>query len=105
MNSTKNRTVGYGIEWAEDYISNVPHSYQLYYILGGRSFYSKEYISYQKAFDAAIMFTDKVLSTDRIPDDIKKKIIQSIQVLDVDSSTDVCTAELKNILLSKVKDI
>ena len=90
--------VSYGLEYFEDVLADIQHRYKLYYIVGRRNFTSKEY-------DAAVDFSDKILNTDRLTDAEKIQIISSLQVLDCDEEKDVITAELKNLLLDKIKDL
>ena len=104
MNYEKN-IVSYGLEYFEDVLADIQHRYKLYYIVGRRNFTSKEYSSYSLAFDAAVDFSNKILNTDRLTDAEKIQIISSLQVLDCDEEKDVITAELKNLLLDKIKDL
>lgn len=97
--------VGYPMEYADDLLSDRPHRYIVYYILGDKNFQSKQYGSYSQAFDVAMAFADKVLAYDKIPDSMKVQIIRSISVYDFDMAQPVTTTELRNALLDKIKDL
>ena len=94
----------YSEEYFEDILGDIQHQYQLYYIIGDKSYMSKAYEYYQYAFDDAIKFADKILKTD-LPNDIKVKVINSLHVIDCDENRDVMTVELKDILLKKIEGL
>lgn len=96
----RNRTVSYGMEYFRDSETHTPHDYQVYYINGLSSIYSKIFDSYQKAFDYAKDAAQYVLNTDELEIDDKIKVLGSLQIMDVTESRDVTTAELKNLILS-----
>ena len=90
------RTVSKGIEYFEP---NVKHKYQIYYISPDGYQTSKNYDSYQEAFDAAITFATRVKGSDKIDNDKKVSVLKSTQIIDSTEERDVTTSELKNEIL------
>ena len=92
------RTVSKGIEYFEP---NVKHKYQIYYVSPDGYQTSKNYDSYQEAFDAAITFANRVKGSDKIDTDKKISVLKSTHIFDSIEDRDVTTAELTN----KIKEI
>lgn len=90
------KTVAKGIEY---FGPNVNHKYQIYYIEPKGYQKSKEYDTYQEAFDAAITFANRVVGYDGLDKDKKKDVLMSTHIFDTIEDRDVTTAELTNKIL------
>lgn len=99
------RTVAYSEEYWQDAVEQLPHKYALFYIEGRGSVFSSSYDSYDTAFNKAIEFAKKVIASNELSPEKKKSVISTLQIMDLTETRGVSTAELKNILLSMLKDI
>lgn len=90
------KTVAKGIEY---FGPNVNHKYQIYYIDPNGCQKSKEYNTYQEAFDAAITFANRVVGYEGLDSDKKRNVLKSTHIFDVIEERDVTTAELTNKIL------
>lgn len=85
-------------------VKSIPHKYQIYYITQKGNETSKEYDSYEEAFNKALNFAMNVKYYDRISDDVRNKVLNSIHIFDTLEERDVTTAELKNRIQEIMKD-
>ena len=87
------KTVAKGIEY---FNPGVVHKYQVYYIEPSGCQKSKEFNTYEEAFNAAIAFANRVKGFDGIDNDKKIAVLKSTHIIDTIEDRDVTTAELKN---------
>ena len=87
------KTVAKGIEYFKP---GVVHKYQVYYIEPGGCQKSKEFNTYEEAFNAAITFANRVKGFDGIDNDKKRNVLKSTHIFDTIEDRDVTTAELTN---------